>query len=67
MDFYPIKLTCYIIPLQDLPFDPTGELESLRSFIEDNIDICKWVGIAVIGIQVCCSCSDDFIALFITA
>ncbi|XP_059432677.1 tetraspanin-18-like [Corylus avellana] len=36
---------------QDLPFDPTGELESLRSFIEVNIDICKWVGIAVVVIQ----------------
>ncbi|KAK9944913.1 hypothetical protein M0R45_010455 [Rubus argutus] len=36
---------------KDLPFDPTGEVESLRSFIEDNVDICKWVGIAVIGIQ----------------
>lgn len=35
----------------DLPFDPTGELESLRSFISDNIEICKWVGIAVVVIQ----------------
>jgi hypothetical protein len=44
-----------LLPLQDLPLDPTGELESLRSFIEENIDICKWVGIAVVVIQVCCS------------
>ncbi|KAJ7977126.1 putative Tetraspanin family protein [Quillaja saponaria] len=36
---------------KDLPFDPTGDLDSLRSFIEDNIDTCKWVGIAVITIQ----------------
>ncbi|KAI4300110.1 hypothetical protein L6164_033524 [Bauhinia variegata] len=36
---------------KDLPFDPTGELDSLRSFIEDNSDICKWVGITVIVIQ----------------
>ncbi|PRQ25616.1 hypothetical protein RchiOBHm_Chr6g0285581 [Rosa chinensis] len=36
---------------KDLPLDPTGELDSLRSFIEENIDICKCVGIAVIGIQ----------------
>jgi hypothetical protein len=36
---------------KDLPLDPTGELESLRSFIEENIDICKWVGIAVVVIQ----------------
>ncbi|KAF7818500.1 tetraspanin-18-like isoform X1 [Senna tora] len=36
---------------KDLPFDPTGELQSLRSFIEDNIDVCKWVGIAVVVVQ----------------
>ena len=42
-----------LLPLQDLPFDPTGELESLQSFIGENIDICKWVGIAVVIIQVC--------------
>nr|GMD27999.1 tetraspanin-18-like isoform X1 [Ipomoea batatas] len=31
--------------------DPTGELASLCNFIEDNIDVCKWVGIVVIIIQ----------------
>lgn len=36
---------------KDLPFDPTGELQTLRSFIEDNVDICKWVGITVLTIQ----------------
>ncbi|XP_061368604.1 tetraspanin-18-like [Gastrolobium bilobum] len=36
---------------EDIPIDPTGQLESLRSFIEDNLDICKWVGIAVLVIQ----------------
>ncbi|XP_022771390.1 tetraspanin-20-like isoform X2 [Durio zibethinus] len=36
---------------KDLPDDPTGELDSLRSFIEGNIDICKWVGISVVIIQ----------------
>ncbi|OVA02236.1 Tetraspanin/Peripherin [Macleaya cordata] len=36
---------------KDLPSDSTGELESLRSFIEDNIDVCKWVGVAVVIIQ----------------
>ncbi|KAG8486886.1 hypothetical protein CXB51_020398 [Gossypium anomalum] len=37
---------------KDIPFDPTGELDSLRSFIEDNVDICKWVGLSVVIIQV---------------
>ncbi|KAL5562040.1 hypothetical protein UlMin_031787 [Ulmus minor] len=36
---------------KDLPFDPTGELQSLRSFIEENIDICKWIGIVVVTVQ----------------
>ncbi|KAI3990791.1 hypothetical protein MKX01_011699 [Papaver californicum] len=36
---------------KDLPRDSTGELDSLRSFIDDNIDVCKWLGIAVVIIQ----------------
>ncbi|XP_072967701.1 tetraspanin-18 [Typha angustifolia] len=36
---------------EDLPYDATGELKNLRAFIEDNMDICKWVGISVIVIQ----------------
>ncbi|GMN50390.1 hypothetical protein TIFTF001_019547 [Ficus carica] len=36
---------------KDLPYDPTGELHSLRSFIEDNSDVCKWIGIVVVSIQ----------------
>ncbi|CAL1361569.1 unnamed protein product [Linum trigynum] len=36
---------------KDIPFDPTGEVQSMRAFIEDNIEICKWVGIAVLVIQ----------------
>ncbi|XP_042489865.1 tetraspanin-18-like [Macadamia integrifolia] len=36
---------------KDLPCDPTGELASLRAFIEENFDICKWIGITVVIIQ----------------
>ncbi|GMI73978.1 hypothetical protein like AT2G20230 [Hibiscus trionum] len=36
---------------KDLPFDATGELDSFRSFVEDNVDICKWVGLGVVIIQ----------------
>ncbi|XP_028765559.1 tetraspanin-18 isoform X2 [Neltuma alba] len=36
---------------EDFPYDPTGELDSLRAFIADNIDICKWIGLAVLIIQ----------------
>ncbi|KAJ4955502.1 hypothetical protein NE237_012285 [Protea cynaroides] len=37
--------------VKDLPNDPTGELNSFRAFIEENFDICKWVGITVVIIQ----------------
>ncbi|CAK7349473.1 unnamed protein product [Dovyalis caffra] len=36
---------------KDLPFDPTGELQSLRTFIEENVNVCEWVGITVLVIQ----------------
>ncbi|KAL2978324.1 hypothetical protein AAZX31_13G113400 [Glycine max] len=36
---------------KDIPLDPTGQLDELRAFIEDNIDICTWVGIAVLVVQ----------------
>ncbi|KAI3868253.1 hypothetical protein MKX03_000164 [Papaver bracteatum] len=36
---------------KDLPRDSTGELDSLRSFIEDNTDVCKCLGVAVVVIQ----------------
>nr|DAD20144.1 TPA_asm: hypothetical protein HUJ06_021607 [Nelumbo nucifera] len=36
---------------KELPYDPTGELDNLRSFILNNIDICKWVGITMVTIQ----------------
>ncbi|CAN6485867.1 unnamed protein product [Victoria cruziana] len=36
---------------EDLPYDPTGEFHKLRSFIEDNIDICEGVGLFVLAIQ----------------
>ncbi|XAR61013.1 hypothetical protein NMG60_11034585 [Bertholletia excelsa] len=36
---------------KDLPFDPTGELDSLLAFIEENFDICMWVSISVLITQ----------------
>ncbi|KAJ0691958.1 hypothetical protein HanPI659440_Chr15g0580661 [Helianthus annuus] len=37
---------------KDLPEDPTGSIDSIREFIEDNVEICKWVGITIVVIQV---------------
>ncbi|KAL4190695.1 hypothetical protein AMTRI_Chr07g76970 [Amborella trichopoda] len=36
---------------KDLPYDPTGEFDTLKSFVEDNIEICQWVGLTLICIQ----------------
>ncbi|XP_073144321.1 tetraspanin-18-like [Henckelia pumila] len=37
---------------KELPFDPTGEFESLCAFIKSNVDVSKCVGIAIVTIQV---------------
>ncbi|MFS7944682.1 hypothetical protein Hanom_Chr06g00515091 [Helianthus anomalus] len=33
---------------KDLPEDPTESIDSIREFIEDNVEICKWVGITTL-------------------
>lgn len=35
-----------------LPHDETGEARRLRRWIEHNMDICKWVGLALLLLQV---------------
>ncbi|KMZ72782.1 Tetraspanin family protein [Zostera marina] len=35
----------------DLPNDPSGEIERLRAFIEDNFDVFRWFGVAVVVTQ----------------
>ena len=47
-----IEICCLLMVSQDLPFDSTGELKRLRAFIEENMDICKWVALTVTVIQV---------------
>lgn len=36
---------------KDLPYDPTGELEKLIAFVEENVDICKWLGLTLLTVQ----------------
>ncbi|XP_068666277.1 tetraspanin-18-like [Aristolochia californica] len=36
---------------EDIPYDPTGELDRLWAFVKKNIDICQWVGLALVIIQ----------------
>ncbi|TVU07497.1 hypothetical protein EJB05_40853, partial [Eragrostis curvula] len=37
--------------IQDLPYDRTGELDNLLSFIHNNLDLCKWAALAIFGTQ----------------
>lgn len=37
---------------KDIPSDPTGELDSLWTFIKENADVFMWIGIAIVTIQV---------------
>ncbi|CAO2824442.1 unnamed protein product [Amaranthus hypochondriacus] len=36
---------------KDLPYDPTGELEKLKLFVEENADICMLLGISLLTVQ----------------
>eukprot|EP00249_Psilotum_nudum_P031429 c4546_g1_i1 orf=337-1317(-) len=36
---------------QDIPDDPTGQFDNLKNFVEENFDICKWVGLVVLVVQ----------------
>lgn len=35
----------------DIPAEPTGQLDKFYAFIKENYDICKWVGLAVLILQ----------------
>ncbi|VAH68617.1 tetraspanin-18-like [Triticum dicoccoides] len=37
--------------IQDLPHDRTGELENLVSFVNANLDLCKWAALATVATQ----------------
>jgi len=37
---------------EDIPEDPTGELDKVQKFVLDNLDICKWVSLGVVLLEV---------------
>jgi len=37
---------------EDLPDDPSGQLDNLKEFIRENIDIIKWFALAVLVVQI---------------
>ncbi|KAL2631129.1 hypothetical protein R1flu_015815 [Riccia fluitans] len=36
---------------KDIPYDPTGQLDNITAFIQDNYDICKWFGLGIIIVE----------------
>jgi hypothetical protein len=48
--------------MQDIPDDPTGQLDKVEKFVEDNLDICKWVALGVLIVEVSGSCHSSPIA-----
>ncbi|XP_024367638.1 tobamovirus multiplication protein 2A isoform X2 [Physcomitrium patens] len=36
---------------EDIPEDPTGELDKVQEFVLNNLDICKWVSLGVVVLE----------------
>ncbi|GJM97342.1 hypothetical protein PR202_ga14263 [Eleusine coracana subsp. coracana] len=50
--------------IQELPYDHTGELDNLLSFIHNNLDLCKWAALAVFATQSAdCDSDEDFVVI----
>ncbi|KAG6437933.1 hypothetical protein SASPL_102864 [Salvia splendens] len=50
---------------KDIPFDPTGELDRLWTFINDNADVFMWVGIVILSVQARFSLLYDYTSMSI--
>jgi len=37
---------------EDVPEDPTGELDKVQEFVVENLDICKWISLGVVLLEV---------------
>ncbi|XP_031091761.1 tetraspanin-19-like [Ipomoea triloba] len=36
---------------EDFPEDTTGNFDEIKSFVNDNFDLCKWIGLSVLAVQ----------------
>jgi hypothetical protein len=59
MSFY--SQIIFVGNMQDIPEDPTGELDKLEKFVKKNLDICKWAALAVVVMEVSKSSSSTSI------
>lgn len=37
---------------QDFPEDGTGRFDDLKNFVKSNFEMCKWIGLGIVGVQV---------------
>ena len=36
---------------EDFPEDKTGRFDALKKFVQSNFDMCKWIGLGIVGAQ----------------
>ncbi|MQL88632.1 hypothetical protein Taro_021191, partial [Colocasia esculenta] len=36
---------------EDFPEDPTGRFDELKDFVRSNFEMCKWIGLMIVGAQ----------------
>ncbi|GFZ03069.1 hypothetical protein Acr_15g0016770 [Actinidia rufa] len=46
---------------KDLPEDPSGKFDDIKTFVVTNFDIFKWIGVSVVAAQVCSIISAAFL------
>jgi hypothetical protein len=64
-DLMPGNVFCYCsdvasTDMQDVPDDPTGELDKVQKFVMENLDICKWVSLGVVLLEVSATMPRNF-------
>lgn len=47
---YDILFECNVD--QDFPRDPSGSFDQFKDFIRANFEMCKWIGLTVVSVQV---------------
>lgn len=56
-ELYVVFLMYVVAWHQDFPADPTGNFDEFKDFVKKNFEICKWIGLSVVCVQVSLSLS----------
>ena len=43
---------CQFYVNQDFPEDPSGSFDQFKDFVRSNFNICKWIGLSIVTVQV---------------